>query len=427
MGIDVLVIDDDKAIRDILTNVLEDEGYAVRTGANSDEALSEFESNPPTVVVLDVWLNNSKLDGVEILTEMKSINENVPVIMISGHGTVDMAVSATKKGAYDFISKPFNTESLLSTISRAIDTMKLKNEYEELQSKLGIGEGEIIGKSKYAVKIKQDIEKYSKKNAVLIVGEVGTGKDIIANNIYNNIDEKVNLLKVDCNDYTANDFDKMITGNNSILKKGKDSLILIDNVNELENKSQKLLVKNITDKIKIIFVGQTKDGLDKSLLELVGKSVIETLPLNKRTDDIEELASELIVYRAKSKSKKPKTFDDGAIAVLIKHDWIGNVWELVNVLDNLLLNVKTSNITVEDVKKCLNLDTPKSKKDSNNVDMEDIFMLDLRKSREMFEKHYLTFHLKRFNGNITQTSEYVGMDRAALSRKIKSLDIKIDG
>ena len=268
MTLDVLIIDDDKAIRDILTNVLEDEGYTVRTGGNSDEALAEFKKTPPTVVVLDVWLNNSKLDGVEILTEMKSINENVPVIMISGHGTVDMAVSATKKGAYDFLSKPFNTESLLVTISRAV---------------------------------------------------------------------------------------------------------------------------------------------------------------NKRTEKLELLLNELMDYRAKSNSTEPKSFDDDAIKLLSEQNWLGNIGGLVNVLDKLLVNVKSSTVKAVDVKKCLSEKTSENKKESNNVGMEDIFMLDLRKSREMFEKHYLTFHLKRFNGNITQTSEYVGMDRAALSRKIKALDIKIDG
>ena len=161
MSVDILIVDDEKNIRDILASVMNDEGYNARVASNSDEALSEFNKINPSVVILDVWLNNSKMDGVEILSEFKSINKDIPVIMMSGHGTVDMAVSATKKGAYDFIAKPFRTEALLSTIARALDTVKLKTQVDILQNQLGIGEGEIIGISSYVRNLNKQILKNS--------------------------------------------------------------------------------------------------------------------------------------------------------------------------------------------------------------------------------------------------------------------------
>ena len=163
---------------------MNDEGDKARVASNADEALSEFNKINPSVVILDVWLNNSKMDGVEILSEFKSINKDIPVIMMSGHGTVDMAVSATKKGAYDFIAKPFRTEALLSTIVRALDTVKLKTQVDVLQNKLGVGEGEIIGFYSYVRNLNTQILKNSNSQISLIFGDTGTGKEVVVQNLY---------------------------------------------------------------------------------------------------------------------------------------------------------------------------------------------------------------------------------------------------
>ncbi|MGB1361299.1 MAG: sigma-54-dependent transcriptional regulator [Alphaproteobacteria bacterium] len=423
MALEVLIVDDEKDIREILSSVIEDEGYIARTASNSDEALSEINVKAPSLVVLDVWLNNSKLDGVEILTEIKKTNPEIPVIMISGHGTLDMAVSATKKGAYDFLSKPFKTDALLNTMTRALDTVKLKTEVDNLQNKLGIGQGDLIGNSKYVAKINEAIGKMAKSDKpVLILGDTGTGKEIVANQLYKESDIKGNMVAFDCNDVNEKEFDKSIK---SLFENSTMSMILIDNVDNLNIELQKKLVDKISNNklVRAVFIATDKKNIEPSLIKFIGKSIINTIPLNDRLEDIVDLANNFMKYKAKSRGKTVKTFDPSAITALMNHNWVGNIWELVNVIEKLIVDVKDNIIVADDIKKCIN----NSNSDSNDIGMEEILMLDLKTSRNLFEKYYLTFHLKRFGGNVTHTSEYVGMDRAALSRKIKTLDIKIDG
>jgi len=422
MTVDVLIVDDEKNIRDILASVMNDEGYNARVASNSDEALSEFNKVNPSIVILDVWLNNSKMDGVEILSEFKSINQDVPVIMMSGHGTVDMAVSATKKGAYDFIAKPFRTEALLSTIVRALDTVKLKTQVDTLQNQLGVGEGEIIGGSNYVEYLNKQILKNSKSQISLICGDTGTSKEVIVQNLYKKSSTNKTLFVFDCNIQNINNFDKEIFGTKGIIQKSLNSILVFDNIQILSFEIQQKIVDyiNSNKNSNIIFIANNKNLIHSDLLSLCKKSIIETKSLNDRIEDIELLTKEFLKYKSIARRQKVKEINREAITVLMNHKWKNNIWELLNIIDNLLISVDSDIITAEDVKKCIN----KSTESDVNIGMENILMMNLRKSREEFEKYYLSFHLKRFNSNITQTSEFIGMDRAALSRKIKTLNIK---
>ena len=422
MTVDVLIVDDEKNIRDILASVMNDEGYNARVASNSDEALSEFNKVNPSIVILDVWLNNSKMDGVEILSEFKSINQDVPVIMMSGHGTVDMAVSATKKGAYDFIAKPFRTEALLSTIVRALDTVKLKTQVDTLQNQLGVGEGEIIGGSNYVEYLNKQILKNSKSQISLICGDTGTSKEVIVQNLYKKSSTNKTLFVFDCNIQNINNFDKEIFGTKGIIQKSLNSILVFDNIQILSFEIQQKIVDyiNSNKNSNIIFIANDKNLIHSDLLSLCKKSIIETKSLNDRIEDIELLTKEFLKYKSIARRQKVKEINREAITVLMNHKWKNNIWELLNIIDNLLISVDSDIITAEDVKKCIN----KSTESDVNIGMENILMMNLRKSREEFEKYYLSFHLKRFNSNITQTSEFIGMDRAALSRKIKTLNIK---
>ena len=422
MTVDVLIVDDEKNIRDILASVMNDEGYNARVASNSDEALSEFNKVNPSIVILDVWLNNSKMDGVEILSEFKSINQDVPVIMMSGHGTVDMAVSATKKGAYDFIAKPFRTEALLSTIVRALGTVTLKTQVDTLQNQLGVGGGEIIGGSNYVEYLNKQILKNSKSQISLICGDTGTSKEVIVQNLYKKSSTNKTLFVFDCNIQNINNFDKEIFGTKGIIQKSLNSILVFDNIQILSFEIQQKIVDyiNSNKNSNIIFIANNKNLIHSDLLSLCKKSIIETKSLNDRIEDIELLTKEFLKYKSIARRQKVKEINREAITVLMNHKWKNNIWELLNIIDNLLISVDSDIITAEDVKKCIN----KSTESDVNIGMENILMMNLRKSREEFEKYYLSFHLKRFNSNITQTSEFIGMDRAALSRKIKTLNIK---
>lgn len=421
MSVDILIVDDEKNIRDILASVMDDEGYNARVASNSDEALSEFNKINPSVVILDVWLNNSKMDGVEILSEFKSINKDIPVIMMSGHGTVDMAVSATKKGAYDFIAKPFRTEALLSTIARALDTIKLKTQVDILQNQLGVGEGEIIGVSSYVRNLNKQILKKSNSQISLIFGDTGTGKEVVVQNLYKQSSTYKDLFVFDCNLQNLNNVDKELFGAKGIIQKSLNSVLVFDNLQALDFEAQQKTVDHIKNNknFNIIFVANDKSLIHPDLLNLCKNSTIETKSLNDRIEDIELLTKEFLKYRSIAKRQKVKEIDQEAVTVLMNHNWKNNIWELLNIIDNLLINVDSDIITAQDVKNCIN----KNPQLDSNIGMENILMMDLKKSREEFEKYYLSFHLKRFHSNITQTSEFIGMDRAALSRKIKSLKI----
>jgi len=421
MSVDILIVDDEKNIRDILASVMDDEGYNARVASNSDEALSEFNKINPSVVILDVWLNNSKMDGVEILSEFKSINKDIPVIMMSGHGTVDMAVSATKKGAYDFIAKPFRTEALLSTIARALDTIKLKTQVDTLQNQLGVGEGEIIGVSSYVRNLNKQILKNSNSQISLIFGDTGTGKEVVVQNLYKQSSTYKDLFVFDCNLQNLNNVDKELFGAKGIIQKSLNSVLVFDNLQALDFEAQQKTVDHIKNNknFNIIFVANDKSLIHPDLLNLCKNSTIETKSLNDRIEDIELLTKEFLKYRSIAKRQKVKEIDQEAVTVLMNHNWKNNIWELLNIIDNLLINVDSDIITAQDVKNCIN----KNPQLDSNIGMENILMMDLKKSREEFEKYYLSFHLKRFHSNITQTSEFIGMDRAALSRKIKSLKI----
>ena len=421
MSVDILIVDDEKNIRDILASVMNDEGYKARVASNSDEALSEFNKINPSVVILDVWLNNSKMDGVEILSEFKSINKDIPVIMMSGHGTVDMAVSATKKGAYDFIAKPFRTEALLSTIARALDTVKLKTQVDILQNQLGVGGGEIIGVSSYVRNLNKQILKNSNSQISLIFGDTGTGKEVVVQNLYKQKSTDKDLFVFDCNMQNLNNVDQELFGAKGFIQKSLNSVLVFDNLQMLGFEVQQKILDHIKNNknLSVIFVANDKNLIHPDLLNLCKKSTIETKSLNDRIEDIESLTKEFLKHRSVAKRQKVKEIDQEAITVLMNHNWKNNIWELLNIIDNLLINVDSDIITAQDVKNFINKNTSSD----SNIGMENILMMDLKKSREEFEKYYLSFHLKRFNSNITQTSEFIGMDRAALSRKIKSLKI----
>ncbi len=437
MAIDILVIDDEEDIRNALCFVLEDEGYKARSAKNSSEALQAVHAKKPNLVVLDVWLNNSELDGIEILEELKKTYKDLPVIVISGHGTVDMAVNATKKGAYDFLSKPFKTDALLTTIARALETGKLVQENKALQDRAGMGDFNLIGQSKEIKAVRKCIEAYANiKNSVLIVGQGGTGKDVVASLLHQK-SSRTGLYSVFNASLDTQEVLEKILGSinprmSGVLEDTSAGTLVITNAEKLEKSVQLEFVKVLSRggfyqvgskqlvplNTKLVFVCREISELDENLRIRLKDYVIKMPSLRQRISDMPIIAEQFMKYRAKSKGTSPLGFDDSAIVTLSSHVWEGNMWEFINVIDRLLLGEINNVVKSYDVRKILWEENKDEK-----LSFDEVMMLSMRDARAGFEKYYLSYHLNRFDGSVKLTADFIGMDRAALSRKIKSLEL----
>jgi two-component system, NtrC family, nitrogen regulation response regulator NtrX len=441
----VLIIDDEKDICFLISEILKDEKYITYTAQNSDEAITNFNKNKPDLVILDVWLSNSKLDGIEILKEFKNINKNIPVIIISGHGTVDLAVSAIKNGAYDFLEKPFNSDKLIILSNRAIENSRLKNENQDLKE-LITPNVSLIGDSNFINNTKKNILNYSKSNSrLLIEGQFGVGKTLIANQIHQNSKYKDKIpLKIDFASLNENNLDDLFSedlknlSDNLFIRSNENTLIL-SNVDQIPLKFQKQFLffienpeffksSNIELDNKIITISEKK--LDEEvengnvLIRLYERLKVDHIMCPDLSDRIPDIQPILNYYITKFNSRNINlSFSKSAIAKLEMFSWPGNIAQLVNYVEKtVILNQSATKDLVLDVDS-LALDMGDYKNEeisSNNYD------LSLKEARIEFEKEYLLSQIKRFSGNITKVSEFTGMERTALYRKLKSLNISVN-
>ena len=441
----VLIIDDEKDICFLVSEILKDEKYLTYSAANSNEAISYFNKYNPDLVILDVWLSNSKLDGIEILKEFKKINNSVPVIIISGHGTVDLAVSAIKNGAYDFIEKPFNSDKLIILSKRAIESSILLNENKDLKE-LVSPNVELVGDSNFTTQTRKKIIEFSKsKSRLLIDGPFGTGKKLIANKIHQNSKYKDKIpLSVDFSALNESNLKILFSENinnlsdNLFIRSNQNTLILI-NVDQIPLKYQKKFLfflenynffesSNIFLDHKIITISENdlKEEISNGnfLSRLYERLKVDHLSCPKLTNRIPDILPILNYYVSKFNNRNINlSFSNSAIAKLEVFDWPGNISQLVNYVEKtLILNQSTKENLILDVDN-LALEMGDYNKDqitSNNHD------LSLKEARIEFEKEYLLSQIKRFSGNISKVSEFTGMERTALYRKLKSLNILVN-
>ena len=441
----VLIIDDEKDICFLISEILKDEKYTTYIAQNSDEAIVNFKKNKPDLVILDVWLSNSKLDGIEILKEFKNINKNIPVIIISGHGTVDLAVSAIKNGAYDFLEKPFNSDKLIILSNRAIENSRLKNENQDLKE-LITPNVSLIGNSNFINNTKKNILNYSKSNSrLLIEGQFGVGKSLIANQIHQHSKYKYKIpLKIDFASLNENNLEVLFSedvknlSDNLFIRSNQNTLIL-SNVDQIPLKFQKQFLffienpeffksSNIELDNKIITISEKK--LDEEvengnvLIRLYERLKVDHMMCPDLSDRIPDIQPILNYYITKFNSRNINlSFSKSAIAKLEMFSWPGNIAQLVNYVEKtVILNQSATKDLVLDVDS-LALDMGDYKNEeisSNNYD------LSLKEARIEFEKEYLLSQIKRFSGNITKVSEFTGMERTALYRKLKSLNISVN-
>ena len=448
MSAEILIVDDNADIRNILNDLIADAGYKTRLAANYNQALSEIDRKLPDVAILDVKLDKGDNDGIELLSHIKSKNKDIPVIIISGHANIEMAVKSLQHGAFEFIEKPFDQERLLNFISRAVENYNLRRENKEYESKL-FSSYDLIGDSKNILNIIDQIKKISiTESRVFINGPSGSGKELIARKIHKNSKRNgkpfivLNGALLDSNKYELELFGEE-KDNSSIsygaLEKSNNGTLLIDQVSDIPLDIQSKILRVLTDQ-KFKRVNGTSDvNVDVRLICSSSKDLKKEIELGNFREDlfhrinvfeinIESLNQRisdiplLIKYFSKkiSDNYNIKELDiDENDSYILNHNWKGNVRELRNLIERIAIlqpdnREKISNIIKE------------SLKNSNFSELvaENSLSVPLKEAREKFEKEYLTIQLKKFNGNISKTANFVGMERSALHRKLKGLGIK---
>jgi len=448
MAIEILIVDDNSDIRNILKELITDAGYKTRIAANYNQALKEIDKKIPDLAILDVKLDKGDNDGIELLTHIKSKNKDVPVIIITGHANIEMAVNSLKHGAFEFVEKPFDQARLLNFITRAVENIKLKSENKEYENKL-FSSYELIGNSKNISSIRDQIDKISITDSrVLINGPSGSGKELIARKIHKKSRRKdkpfiiLNGALLDSNKYELELFGEE-KNNGSIsygaLEKANQGTLLIDQVSEIPLDIQSKILRVLTDQKFKRLNGNNTLNVDVRLICSTSKNILEEItignfredlyhrlnvfeinikPLNERVSDIPLLIKYFTKKISENYGIKDLEIDEND-SYILSHIWKGNVRELRNLIERIaILNPDNKDKTSSIVKESLKSDNLEEKISENSLSVP------LKEAREKFEKEYLTIQLKKFNGNISKTANFVGMERSALHRKLKGLGIK---
>ena len=458
MAHDILIVDDEADIRALTSGILEDEGYETRLGADAASALAELKARRPSLVLLDIWLQGSDLDGLELLRIIKKEHPTVPVVMISGHGTVESAVTAIKDGAYDFIEKPFKSDRLLLMMERAIEAARLRRENEDLLLRSG-GEVELIGSSPAVTLVRQAIDRVAPTNSrVLITGPAGSGKEVVARILHANSNYAAGpFVAVNCATMGPDRMEIELFGTEApgvdsegqrkvgTFEQAHTGTLFLDEVADMPLETQGKIVRVLQEQTFERVGGNTRISVNVRVLAASSRDLtaaleanhfrhdlyyrlnvvpIEVPPLRDRRVDIPPLARHFMRRAAEAAGRAPRIIGEDAMAALQAQDWPGNVRELRNVVERILI------MAPGNPDEPIGADTLPGKEDNNgkaDLNWEQngkVMGLPLRQAREIFEREYLISQITRFGGNISQTAEFVGMERSALHRKLKSLGVQ---
>ena len=447
MSTEILIIDDNAEIRVILQEILSDTGYKTRIAANYNQALTEIDKKLPDIAIIDVKLDKSDNDGIELLTHIKKKNKDIPVIIISGHANIEMAVKSLKSGAFEFIQKPFDRDRLVNFVKRATENIYLKKENHSLRSKL-FHSFDLVGKSQNVMSIQDKINKLSISDSrIFITGPTGSGKELIARKIHNKSNRKsgpfvvLNGALLDTVKYEEELFgEEKNDGSISYgaLEKASGGFLLIDEVTEIPLETQSKILRIVIDqkfkrlngnhdiKVDVRIICSTSKDINKEikdgnfredLFHRLNVFNINIEPLNKRIEDIPLLSDYFIKEICKNYNRKEFTISNNNY--LLNYSWPGNVRELRNLIERIaILDPSNDEKILEIIKESL------TKSVEDTFTLTDNLSVPLREARENFEKEYLTTQLKKFGGNISKTAKFVGMERSALHRKLKLLGVK---
>ena len=460
MAHDILIVDDEADIRTLTSGILEDEGYQPREAADSDSALAGIETRRPSLVLLDIWLQGSKLDGIEILEVIKKDHPDVPVVMMSGHGNIETAVKAINLGAYDFIEKPFKADRMILVIERGIETARLKRENEELRLRAGT-ETELIGRSSAINQVRQIIERVAPANSrVLITGPAGSGKEVVARMLHASSRRADSpFIVVNCANMLPERMEVELFGTENpdsdsvptkvgTFEAAHNGTMYLDEVTDMPMETQGKIVRVLQEQIFERVGGSSRVEVDvrvvasatgdmakeieagrfrEDLFYRLSVVPIEVPPLSERREDIPVLANFFMERAAEICGHSARRITKDALAVLQTYDWPGNVRELRNVIERLLIMAPGGDdepIGSETLSAIIG-GAPQEARPSMETSGE-LMNLPLREARGIFEREYLHSQVVRFGGNISRTADFVGMERSALHRKLKSLGINTD-
>lgn len=453
MASDILVVDDEEDIRELVAGILSDEGHETRTAKDSDTALATIAARVPRLVFLDIWLQGSKLDGLALLDEIKVMHPSLPVVMISGHGTIETAVSAIRRGAYDFIEKPFKADRLILIAERALETSKLKREVSDLKQRSG-DSFDLIGMSTAMNQLRQTIERVAPTNSrIMIVGPSGAGKELVARAIHASSARKTGpFVSVNSATITPERMEIELFGTESngserkvgALEEAHGGILYLDEVADMPRETQGKILKVLTEqqfervggtkrvKVDVRIISSTAQNLEAMIAE--GRfredlfhrlSVVPVLVpgLSERREDIPYLVDHFMRQIARLAGIKPRRIGDDALAVLQAHNWPGNIRQLRNNVERLMILARGDDVDAPITADLLPAEIGDVMPRAPNQSDQHIMALPLREARELFEKEYLIAQINRFGGNISRTAEFIGMERSALHRKLKSLGV----
>jgi two-component system nitrogen regulation response regulator NtrX len=451
MAAEILVVDDESDIRELVGGILQDEGYVVRTAANSTDTLAAVRTRAPRLVVLDVWLKGSDLDGLEILTLLKEMDPLLPVVVISGHGTVETAVTAIRRGAYDYLEKPFKADKLIVTVQRAMENAALKRENSHLRAR-SASSHELVGKSSAMAQLASSIDKVSPTNSrILISGPPGSGKELVARLIHERSNRVrgpfvvVSAAAMEPDRVEAELFGEEFGDGKApkigLFEQAHAGTLLLDEISDMPLAAQSRILRVLVDQRFRRRNGRDDVTVDVRVISTTARDLraeissgrfredlyyrlnvvpVDVPALDRRREDIPELVNYFVRRVADATGLQPRPFSEDAVAVLQASEWPGNVRQLRNVVERLLIltyGEPPGPITAQ------HLPGDSKGGGASAAGSMQMISMSLRDAREHFEREYLAMQITRFGGNVSRTAAFIGMERSALHRKLKALGV----
>jgi two-component system nitrogen regulation response regulator NtrX len=449
---EILVVDDEIDIRELMAGILSDEGFETRGASDSDAALAAVAQRRPHLVVLDVWLQGSRLDGIQVLEVLKREHPDLPVVIISGHGTIETAVAAIKKGAYDFIEKPFKADRLVHVVRRALEAARLKREVEELKLKAG-DESDLVGNSSAITQLRQLVDKVAPTGSrILITGPSGSGKEVTARLIHARSRRAANaFVAINCAMMAPARIEAELFGVESegsrkigLLELAHAGTLFLDEVADMPLETQGKILRVLIDQTFQRVGGATRVQVDVRVISSSTRDLraeieagrfredlyhrLNVVPvrvpsLAERREDIPLMVAHFMKRLSVASGLPMREISDEAMAVLQAYSWPGNVRQLRNIVERLLI------LATDDAAEAISADLLPANVNGaayswgQGARSDLVITLPLREAREIFEREYLLAQINRFGGNISRTASFVGMERSALHRKLKSLGV----